>query len=53
MSMHDMLKIRKKEKYAKNNKSKKIKMFLNMVVNVFLRDVGVIACTSKVIVSIK
>ena len=47
MSMHDML---KKKKYAKNIKAKRIKMLLNMVASVFLRDVGVIGCTLKVIV---
>ena len=45
MPMHDML---KKEKYAK-----KKKMLLNMVASVFLGDVEVIGCTSKVIVTIK
>ena len=34
-------------------KSKRIKMLLNMVASVFLEDVGVIECTSKVIVPIK
>ena len=42
-----------KEKYAKQNTSKKIKMLLNMIASVFLGDVGVIGCTSKVIVPIK
>ena len=50
MPMHDML---KKKKYAKNIKAKRIKMLLNMVASVFLRDVGVIGCTSKAIVLIK
>ena len=50
MLMHDML---KKEKYAKKNKNKRIKRLLNMVASVFLGDVGVIGCTSKVIVPIK
>ena len=49
MPMHAML----KRKYAKNKKAKRIKMFLNMIASVFLRDVRVIGCTSKVIVSIK
>ena len=51
MSMHDMLK--RKKKYAKNIKAKRIKMLLNMVASVFLEDVEVIRCTSKVIVPIK
>ena len=42
-----------KEKYAKNMKSKKNKNAFNMVASVFLRDVGVIWCTSKVMVPIK
>ena len=42
-----------KEKYAKQNTSKKIKMLLNMIASMFLGDVGVIGCTSKVIVPIK
>ena len=42
-----------KKKYAKKIKAKRIKMFLNMVANVFLGDVGVIGCTLKVIVPIK
>ena len=52
--MHAMLK-RKicKEKYAKKNKSKKKQNVSKMVASVFLGDVGVIGCTSKVIVSIK
>ena len=45
MPMHDML---KRKKYAK-----KIKMLLNMVASVFIEDVRVIGCTSKVIVPIK
>ena len=43
----------KKYIYAKNIKAKKIKMLLNMVASVFLGVVGVVGCTSKVIVSIK
>ena len=50
MSMHDML---KKKKYAKNIKEKRIKMLLNMVARVFLGDVRVIGCISKVIVPMK
>ena len=48
--MYDML---KKKKYAKNIKAKIIKMLLNMVASVFLGDVIVIGCISKVIVPIK
>ena len=51
MLMHDMLK--RKKKYAKKIKAKKIKMLLNMVVNVFLGDMRVIGYTSNVIVPIK
>ena len=44
-------------KVAKNlqrkSKVKRIKMHLNMIASVFLGDVGVKECTSKVIVSIK
>ena len=36
----------------KKTKVKRIKMLLNMVASVFLRDVRVIGCTSKVIVPI-
>ena len=50
MLMHDML---KKENMQRKSKAKRIKMFLNMVASVFPGDVGVIGCTSKVIVSIK
>ena len=42
-----------KEKYAKKNKSKKNQNAFNMVASVFLGDVGVIGCTSKVIIPIK
>ena len=42
-----------KKIYAKNIKAKRIKMLLNIIANVFLRDVRVIGCTLKVIVSIK
>ena len=51
MLMHDMLK--RKKKYAKKIKAKRIKMLLNMVVNVFLGDMRVIGCISNVIVPIK
>jgi len=34
-------------------KAKRIKMLSNMVASLFLGDVGIIRCTSKVIVSIK
>ena len=52
MPIHDMLK-KKKKKKAKNIKAKRIKILLNMVASMFLRDVGVIGCTSKVIVPTK
>ena len=48
--MHDML---KRKKYVKKIKSKKNQNVLNMVASVFLGDVGVIGCTSKVIVPIE
>ena len=51
MPMHDMLK--KKYMPKKKKKAKRIKMLLNIVVIVFLGDVGVIRCTSKVIIPIK
>ena len=50
MPMHDML---KKKNMQRKSKAKRIKMLLNMVASVFLRDVGVMGCTSKVIVLIK
>ena len=50
MPMYDML---KKKNMQRKSKVKRIKMLLNMVANVFLRDVGVIGCTLKVIVAIK
>ena len=53
MPMHDMLKKIYIYIYAKKIKAKRIKMLLNMVTSVFLRDVGVIGCTSKVTVFIK
>ena len=48
--MHNML---KKKNMQRKSKAKRIKILLNMVASVFLGDVGVIGCTSKVIVSIK
>ena len=50
MPMHDML---KRKKICKENKAKRIKMLLNMVARVFLGDVKVIGCISKVIVPMK
>ena len=50
MPMHDMF---KKKNMQRKSKAKRIKMLLNMVASVFLGDVGVIGCTSKVIVLIK
>ena len=54
MPMHDMLKRKymQRKKKKKKTKVKRIKMLLNMVASVFLRDVRVIGCTSKVIVPI-
>ena len=49
MPMHAML----KRKICKENKSKKNQNAFNMIASVFLGDVGVIGCTSKVIVPIK
>ena len=43
----------KEKKICKENQSKKNKNALNMVASVFLGDIRVIGCTSKVIVSIK
>ena len=51
MPMHDMLK--KKKKMQRKIKAKRIKILLNMVASVFLGDMRVIGCTSKVIVPIK
>ena len=51
MPMHDIL--NKKICKKKKKKAKRIKMLLNIVASVFLGNVGVIGCTSKVIVSIK
>ena len=48
MPIHAML----KRKICKENKSKKNQNAFNMVASVFLGDVGVIGCTSKVIVPI-
>ena len=48
MPMHAMLKI----KICKENKSKKNQNAFNKIASVFLGDVGVIGCTSKVIVPI-
>ena len=48
--MHDML---KKKNLQSKIKAKRMKILLNMVASVFLGDVGVIECTSKVIVPIK
>ena len=50
MLMHDML---KKKNMQRKSKAKRIKILLNIIVSVFLGDVEVIGCTSKVIVSIK
>ena len=50
MPLHVML---KKKNMQRKTKAKRIKMLLNMVASVFLGDVGVIGCTSKVIVPIK
>ena len=43
----------KNKHMQKNIKAKRIKMLLNMVASMFLGDVGVIGCISKVIVPIK
>ena len=43
----------KNKHMQKNIKAKRIKMLLNMVASMFLRDVRVIGCISKVIVPIK
>ena len=48
MPMHGML----KRKICKENKSKKNQNAFNKIASVFLGDVGVIGCTSKVIVPI-
>ena len=49
MPMHDLL----KKKICKENKSKKNQNALNMIASVYLGDVRVVGCTSKVIVPIK
>ena len=51
--MHDMFKNKKYAKTKKKKNAKGIKMLLNMVVSMFLGDVGIIGCTMKVIVPIK
>ena len=43
----------KKKNMQRKIKAKRIKMLLTMVASVFLGDVGVIGCISKVIVPIK
>ena len=48
MPIHAML----KRNICKENKRKKNQNAFNMVASVFLGDVGVIGCTSKVIVPI-
>ena len=45
--------IKRKKKMQRITKAKRIKMLLNMVASMFLGDVGVVGCTSKVIVPIK
>ena len=50
MPMHDML---KKKNMQGKKKKKKNQMLLNIVASMFLGDMGVIGCTSKVIVPIK
>ena len=50
MPMRAML---KKKNMQRKKKAKTIKMLLNMIASVFLGDVRVIGCTSKVIVPIK
>ena len=50
MPMNDIL---KKKNMQRKIKAKKIKMLLNMVASMFLGDVGVIRCTSNVIIPIK
>ena len=51
MPMHDMLTKKNMQKKKKN--AKRIKILLVLVASGFLGDVGVIRCTSKVIVPIK
>ena len=43
----------KRKNMQRVTKAKRIKMLLNMIASVFLEDVEVIGCTSKVIVPIK
>ena len=50
MPMHAIL---KRKICKEKKKAKTIKMLLNMIASVFLGDVRVIGCTSKVIVPIK
>ena len=47
MPMHDMF---KKKNMQRKTKAQRIEMLLNMVASMFLGDVGVIGCTTKVIV---
>ena len=51
--MHDMFKKKICKKKKKKKKEERIKMLLNMIASMFLEDVGVIGCISKVIVPIK
>ena len=48
--MHAML---KRKNMQRKSKAKRIKIFLNMIANVFLGDMRVIRCTLKVTVPIK
>ena len=48
--MHNMLKMKNMQR--KSN-IKRIKILLNMVASMLLGDVGVIGCTSKVLIPIK
>ena len=50
MPVHDML---KKKNMQRKSKAKRIKILLNMVVNMFLGGMRVIGCTSNVIVPTK
>ena len=43
----------KKKNMQRKSKAKRIKILLNMVASVFLGDVRVMGCTSKMIVPIK
>ena len=52
MLVHDMLKRKNYMQRKSKQKKKKNENALNMVASVFLRDVGVIGCTSKEIVPI-